>query len=213
MSGIYKIQNSNTGKIYVGASRNIHKRWIFHRWQLKKGIHPIKSLQKDWDKGHNFDFEIIEECDADLLDEREIFWIKELKANSTGYNSTIGGRGIIGLERTPEHCQHISESLKGRISPMKGRKFSAKHRDRIAKALKGNHNSGFGAQNHASRAVRSITTGKIYECAADAGRDSGCKGNYPSSNILMCCKGHKATAYGQKWEFYNEQKKKKAATN
>lgn len=203
-SGIYAITNETSGKKYVGASKDIHKRWIFHKWQLNKGLHPVKELQNDWDKKNNFDFCIIEECAVEDLDEREIYWIGKLNTREVGYNTTIGGRGIVGLERTSEHCQHISESLKGRVSSMKGRKFTEEHRKKIALALTGNKNTGCGAKNHASRAVRSKTTGKIYECAADAGRDSGCKGKYPSSNILLCCKGQKQKAYGQEWEFYNE---------
>lgn len=134
--------------------------------------------------------------------DREIYWIEKLKAKENGYNATIGGKGIVGLKRTSEHCKHLSEALKGRISPMKNKRFTDEHKKKISNALKGNHNSGYGANNHASRAVRSKTTGKIYACASDAGRENGSKSAYPCVNILKCCKGQKASAFGQQWEFY-----------
>lgn len=41
---------------------------------------------------HNFDFEILEECDTDILNEREIFYIDFYKSlYPNGYNKTNGG--------------------------------------------------------------------------------------------------------------------------
>lgn len=40
----------------------------------------------------------------------------------------------LGKKRTPEQCKRISDSLKGRVSPMKGKKMSAEHKSNIGKA-------------------------------------------------------------------------------
>ena len=39
----------------------------------------------------NFSFQIIEECPPEKLQEREIYWIKELNTYHAGYNETLGG--------------------------------------------------------------------------------------------------------------------------
>ena len=43
----------------------------------------------------NFKFRVIEECNDDKVNEREIYWIKKLEANGkNGYNVTLGGEGV-----------------------------------------------------------------------------------------------------------------------
>lgn len=79
MIGIYKIENIINGKCYIGQSINIKRRWEIHRSELKNNTHYNQYLQKAWNKyGENsFNFSIIEECDHNKLDEREMFWVKE----------------------------------------------------------------------------------------------------------------------------------------
>ena len=50
ISGIYCIKNVDTGKKYIGQSKNIYKRWIDHRWALNNKMHDNDYLQKAWDK-------------------------------------------------------------------------------------------------------------------------------------------------------------------
>lgn len=44
----------------------------------------------------NFTFEIIEECDKQSLNEREIYWIEYYDSFHNGYNMTIGGTACNG---------------------------------------------------------------------------------------------------------------------
>jgi len=93
--GIYKIEHIDTGKAYVGLSTDIFKRWKEHgnffeekdKWSvIKKALHK-HSLE-------NFNFTILEECSKEALNDREIYWIKELNTQApNGYNMTPGGRG------------------------------------------------------------------------------------------------------------------------
>ena len=101
MIGIYKIENKVNGKCYIGQSINIKRRWEIHRSELKNNTHYNQYLQKAWNKygENNFNFSIIEECDHNKLDEREMFWVKQYNSyanavNSNGYNLTIGGDGF-----------------------------------------------------------------------------------------------------------------------
>ena len=73
--GIYKITNPK-GKIYIGQSVNIEKRWKYYISEsYNKRDHQNKlfnSLKKYSPENHSF--EIIEECSIEQLNEREIYW-------------------------------------------------------------------------------------------------------------------------------------------
>jgi group I intron endonuclease len=84
MIGIYKIVNKINGKVYIGQSINIEKRFYEHRRGLSKKKKYINIyLQRAWKKygSENFDFKIIEECERNKLNERECFWISQYKNN------------------------------------------------------------------------------------------------------------------------------------
>lgn len=87
--GVYKITNLINGKLYVGSSNNIYKRWDQHKDKLSNKQHGNVHLQSAWNKygGHNFKFEIIEECSPEMQFEREQFYLDTLHPFETnGYN-------------------------------------------------------------------------------------------------------------------------------
>lgn len=96
--GIYKIQNKVNGKVYIGQSVNIKKRFYIHRYNAynkeNKSTYDLylyiamRKYGKD-----NFTYEIIEVCEKGILDQREIYWIKYYKSNQKeyGYNLSDGG--------------------------------------------------------------------------------------------------------------------------
>lgn len=97
MIGIYKITSKTTGKIYVGQSINIKKRFYEHTYQAfnrnELGYNSILHQAMRKYGAEDFSFEIIEECSVDQLDEREKYWIKELNTLSpNGYNILAGGQ-------------------------------------------------------------------------------------------------------------------------
>ena len=95
MVGIYKITNLINGKVYIGQSVDIKK-----RWQRHKRLSQIKN--KDYEKYlyrafrkyglENFIFEVIEECPREALNEKECYYIQLYKSNDEhyGYNETSG---------------------------------------------------------------------------------------------------------------------------
>lgn len=95
---IYKITNIITGKIYVGQRTiNIHPEKDIN--YLGSGVKLASSKKKHGIE--NFVKEIIELCEEQTLNEREIFWIKELDSMNieVGYNLVEGGRyGVSGLK-------------------------------------------------------------------------------------------------------------------
>ena len=97
IKGIYKIESTYNGKIYIGCSTNIQIRWRNHKSLLKRNKHQNQHLQNHYNKYGISDlkFDIIEDCW--YLTPREIFLKEEyyiLKLNShinKNFNMTIGG--------------------------------------------------------------------------------------------------------------------------
>lgn len=96
--GIYKYQNKINGKIYIGLSSCIEKRYTQHLSEANSSKEKIMGIDAAIRKYgiENFSFEIVEECSEDKLDEREIYWIAYYDSYNNGYNNTIGGRSLRG---------------------------------------------------------------------------------------------------------------------
>lgn len=86
LSGVYLIRCTSNQKLYVGSSRNIGKRFNYHKSELRSQSHYNENMQDDWNRfGENaFMLEILE-LTADLLP-REKEWINKLEADRVGYN-------------------------------------------------------------------------------------------------------------------------------
>ena len=59
MIGIYKIENKVNGKVYVGQSIDIERRWYSHKTQLNGNRHGNVHLQNAWNKNGNNSFEFV----------------------------------------------------------------------------------------------------------------------------------------------------------
>lgn len=131
MGQIYLITNEENGKIYVGqTSSTAFKRWGSH----KRDANPLaRNLQTPLARAirkhgqESFTVKVLENCPNDKLDEREIYWIKELKAIENGYNLTEGGCGRRGY--------HLSEETKAKLSKAhKGSVFTEEHKAKLSEA-------------------------------------------------------------------------------
>lgn len=84
---VYQIKNNINGKSYVGQFSGESFETYFGSGKL------IKSAIKKYGL-ENFTKTILEECKSkDELNQREVFWIKELGTIENGYNLTKGGTG------------------------------------------------------------------------------------------------------------------------
>jgi len=93
---IYKITNSINNKIYVGqTTQDLKKRWSCHKRDSKRHDYPLCRAIKKYGI-ENFVIECVEtlpkQSSIEELNNREIFWIKELSTLiPNGYNVREGG--------------------------------------------------------------------------------------------------------------------------
>jgi group I intron endonuclease len=109
---IYRILNTINGKSYIGLdSSSSHRRWTQHRADYKKPDQYEKPLYRAMRKYgvENFAYEVLEECEFDLLPLREQHWIAALDStiHGNGYNLTRGGE--------TSSYEFLSEETKARI--------------------------------------------------------------------------------------------------
>lgn len=117
MTGIYKIENKINGKIYVGQSVSIEKRWTTHRNTATNKYsdsydYPLYRAIRKYGL-ENFTFSIIEECKVSELNEKEIYWIDFYKSydKNFGYNLTLGGNRSTPISLTLEKVEEIIKLL------------------------------------------------------------------------------------------------------
>lgn len=159
VTGVYKVTNIESGKVYVGASTDVYKRWQQHSMKYKRWVSALNDDIQLLGVS-KFTFQLLEECSAEDLDAREAHYIASAGCvHPAGYNSTTGGNAgkrysealrsklsaahvghtpwNKGVPFTPEHKANLRkpktrspallaywESLKGKPSPQKGKKFS-----------------------------------------------------------------------------------------
>jgi hypothetical protein len=67
VAGIYAIRNTITGRVYIGSSLHLRRRWGWHQSALRLGFHGCARLLADWRaQGPTaFAFEVLEVTEPD----------------------------------------------------------------------------------------------------------------------------------------------------
>jgi group I intron endonuclease len=131
--GIYKI-TSPSGKIYIGQSVNIHRRWKEYKYPKKEhyDYKLYNSLKKYGYTNHIF--EIICECTEKELNDKEIFYGKLFDVtgkNGLNIRECGGSKGNL----SPETKQKISKKAIIRLSNPENNPFYNKHHSEETKKL------------------------------------------------------------------------------
>ena len=161
MCGIYKITNLVNGKVYIGQTNDIERRWKEHERTFKNNDEVLyRAMRKHGFE--NFSFEILMLCEEDLLDLMEIYYIKMYNSyiyaeNSNGYNMTKGGEGIRGKKHSKKFKKFLSEIHTGKT-------HSEETKKKISESLKGENNPFYGKHHteETKQKLREKNTGKTH---------------------------------------------------
>jgi group I intron endonuclease len=128
MIGIYKIKNLVNDKCYYGSSKNIEKRWRTHKNHLKNGKHHNIHLQRSWDKygDDNFVFEVVEECDENILLELEQKYLDSNPEFNIGIKSS-GGDNLTKNPNKEDIIRRMTQSVRKRYELMSEYEIKEKH--------------------------------------------------------------------------------------
>jgi len=132
---IYKTTNLLDGMFYVG--QHVQKDSGFDGY-FGSGVYLNKAINKYGEE--NFVRETLEFCTSSCLNEREIYWIKELSSYNPeypnrGYNLTRGGDGCRGYIFTDEVKKKMSLNHRGNQSEKSRRLIGQKNKIKL-KGLK-----------------------------------------------------------------------------
>jgi group I intron endonuclease len=124
--GVYGIyfKNSEKKKFYIGSAASTRKnrsgfkaRWMVHINCLKRKSHHSKKLQNAYNKygKENLVFFIIEECNLDILYDREGFYINQYNSFKNGYNCTEYANSVLGHKQTQESINKMIETKENNL--------------------------------------------------------------------------------------------------
>ena len=132
MIGIYAIRNLKDNKRYIGQSIHIDKRFSEHKAKLDKQQHYNNHLQSAWNKygANNFVFEVLEECDSSILNDRETFWKLYFDPNTYNLGHT-GNVNTVSEETRRKISQTINKRLNNMTKEERQKKFG--HQKNVGK--------------------------------------------------------------------------------
>ena len=182
MGYIYKTTNTINGKIYVGKSIKEVENTIAY---FGSGILLRTSIKKYGKE--NFNKTILESnIQREILNDRETFWINELKSNdkTIGYNLTEGGDGGDCITLNPNR-QKIVEKSTGKNNHFYGRHHSDKTKKLISQKQLGRVMSDETKKQISDTLKKQHKSGEIVICKTDTQRKTASirwKTNNPSSS-------------------------------
>jgi len=142
MRFIYLAKNLLNGKCYVGQTKNFEERVKGHLREADVGRgYAFHSAIRKYGK-ENFVFEIIDECNDDVANERERIWIERFDSFKRGYNLTSGGDCFEFSEETIQKIKDANsnvtdETRYARGSAFRGKHLSEEHKQKLHEANKG----------------------------------------------------------------------------
>jgi len=213
MGHIYKITNSLNNKCYIGQTkRNPLLRWYEHKFYADKKVKYKSALYNAIQKyGINcFSFEILEETENEILDEKEIYYINIFDSFHNGYNNTVGGNGNKGYKRKRKHEDIIPNLYKELKSTEKVAKHLGISRITVRNVLK--EKNLFIKYKRSSLDYKKLEVVQlsldsnilnIFSSLTEACESIGLN-NKNVGELSKCCKGKRKTAYGFIWKYRHD---------
>ena len=210
---IYALKDLTNAKIYIGQTTRMLKIRLNAHKCNKKSLIGRAIHAHGWE---NFTVEILEECATEAeLNEREIFWIREMNTKfPNGYNKTKGGSktnasagkyavrclttgevfdsGSAAAQYFGISHSGISYVCRGDYPSLRGLKFEyVDEEKRAAAEIRRNE------KKIQSKSVICVETAVVYSSIKDASRKTG----IGASNIGQVCHHLSKTAGGYHWAF------------
>ena len=199
MGVIYKATNLVNELSYIGQAKNFKVRQSQH---LKaKDNYDFHVALRDFGKD-NFKWEILEECEENLLNERERYWIAYYDTYNNGYNMTKGGENADGLVNWIKN--NPDKAKENALNGLKyANQYHAQHKEEHLKQLASVRQKGVDATK---KKVRCIEKDIVFDSLADAEKWSLTEENdnhkkASHQHISKVCKGQRKTCGGYHWEY------------
>lgn len=121
-SGVYAILNKNSGKLYIGSSKDIESRINHHFTCLKASRHRNRYLQRSYNfNQEDYTWFLVEECKREDRFSREQYWIDYYSVANL-YNSNPY------VDRPPDTTgMKMSEEFRKKCSERSKTSFLGKH--------------------------------------------------------------------------------------
>lgn len=206
---IYKIENKVNNKIYIGqTSRTIEERYSEHlRCAFIRGYkQPLYNAMRKYGK-EAFKISLVEECDANDVNNREIYYIDKYDTYKNGYNATLGGEGKL----TNNYQELVEDFFKSGLSITKYSEekhikdltvrnaLNAVNRMEEYRRKYTEYNTRYNSVSVKMLDKKTKEVLNVFESInqamnfLNAGGDKG--------HIKAVCNGKRNSAYGYKWQF------------
>ena len=208
---IYKATSKTTGKIYIGQTKQTLKERInqhnSHAFNSQSNYHFHNAIRK---YGPNdFQYEIIEDNinSAELLNEREKYWIEFYDSYNNGYNSTLGGDGRITRDdeailklflegkTTKEICGITKHSRNTVYKSYKIQNLSKQNNQRK------NHSTSLRCSKKVEQYDLFGNFVKSFHSASECS-----KYGYQQSAVSSVCRQEQLSAYGYLWKYSEDNR-------
>ena len=118
MGYIYKITNLITNQVYIGQTKNNPiVRWNREKRDASNSLNNTLLAKNFREYGFdNFQWEVVEECSNENLDDKEKYWINYYQSFNSGLNMTRGGNGSPSFVKlNPKTLEEIINLLQENI--------------------------------------------------------------------------------------------------
>ena len=210
MTGIYKLVNKATNKVYIGKSRNLKDIWESYNGLLESERATLTEEMRKYGS-KNFEFSVLEECKESQLSERENYYISFYKNNMNNMKLKSTKEKIkkgvslvsssIKSTPKPKSKRKMNEGLKTHVEKMR---TDPEYRAQMVKKYKNNRPNAI-AINMLDKVTGAVvrTFPKIMDGATWIRENTDySKADYATINKI--CKGQGKTAYGYKWEYVSK---------
>lgn len=191
--GVYRITNTETGKVYIGSSSVVSRRIYLHKWDLSRGRHHSPLMQRAWDKycEASFNFEQVLVCaEAHLLMYEQVL-IDFYQAADPAHGMNIAAHaGRVCIEWTPERR---AASSMARLGKPVFKDDPEKYALLMANVKRGEAHGMYG-RKHTPETLEKISASRRGMAAWNKGKSTGAVGPRSATGAANIAAGVRAGA-------------------